>query len=86
MGSVSGSRFESSCSNFMIFLYMIFLLLFFTNTEICFVIVFDSFILVTILNTVKFKSFVLFGTYILSQGPSRVLQLPLQISKLTLNE
>ena len=58
------------------------LLLFQTNIEICFVNVFDSFILVIILNTFKFKSFVLFRTHILSRISSRVLQL---LSKLTLN-
>ena len=37
------------------------------------------------LKTFDFKSSVLFGTHILLDGTSRVLKLPLHLSKLTLN-
>ena len=45
--------------------------------------VFYSFILVIILDTFKCTFSVLFGTHILAEGSTRVMQLPLPVSKLT---
>ena len=50
-----------------------------------FLIVFDSFILVTIFKKLKFTSFLLFGTHILWDRSSRVLQLPSHQSKSAIN-
>ena len=49
----------------------------------CFVNVFDSFIPVIMLNILRFKSSVSFGTYILLEKSLRVLQLLTYVSKLT---
>ena len=51
--------------------------------DICFV--FSSFFLVIVLKTLKFMSSVLFGTHILPDVLSRVLQLPSHVSKLIAN-
>lgn len=48
--------------------------------------VFYSFILVIILDTFKCTFSVLFGTHILAEGSTRVMQLPLPVSKLTNNK
>ena len=45
----------------------------------------DLFIPVIILETLKFKSSVLFGTHILFGRSLRVLQLPMHLSKFTVN-
>ena len=50
-----------------------------------FVNVFDSFIPVIMLSTLKFKSSVLFGTHTLLDKSLRVLQLPTHLSNLTAN-
>ena len=47
--------------------------------------VFDSFIAVSMLNTLRFKSSVLFGTHTLLDKSLRVLQLPTHLSNLTEN-
>ena len=52
---------------------------------ICFPNIFDSFILAIVLKVLKFTSSVLFGMHIIQDGLSRVLQLPLHLSKLTRN-
>ena len=52
--------------------------------DICFVDELEWFILLIILITLKFTSFVLFGTHFLPHGSSKVLQLPLHLSKLTI--
>ena len=49
----------------------------------CFVNVFDSFIPVIMLNTLRFKSSVLFGTHALFDKSLRVLQLQTHLSNLT---
>ena len=54
--------------------------------DICFVNVFDSFIYVIMLNTLRFKSSVLFGTHTLLGKSLIVLQLPAPLSTLTANE
>ena len=51
----------------------------------CFVNVFDSFIPVVMLNTLRFKYSVLFVTYTLLDKSLRVLQLPTHLSHLTTN-
>ena len=48
-------------------------------------ILFDSFIPVNILKTLKFKSSVLFGTHIPLDRSLKVLQLPVHLSKLITN-
>ena len=48
--------------------------------------VFYSFIPVIMLNTLRFKSSVLLGTYTLLDKSVRVLQLPTHLSKLVTNE
>ena len=53
--------------------------------DICFVNIFDSFILVIMLKTLRLKSSALFGTHNLLDRSSRVLQLPAHLSKLTAN-
>ena len=53
--------------------------------EICFVTVFDSFIPVIMLKTLRFKSSVLFGTHILLDKSLLVLQLSEYLSNLTHN-
>ena len=55
------------------------------QTEICFVNIFDSFIPVVILKTLKFKSFVSFRTHALLGRSFRVLQLLMHQSNLTGN-
>ena len=50
---------------------------------ICFVKTLDSFIPVIVLNTLRFKSPVLFGTHTLLGKSLRVLQLPTHLPKLT---
>ena len=50
-----------------------------------FVNVFDSFIPATMLNTLRSKSSVLFGTYTLLDKSLRVLELPAHLSNLTAN-
>ena len=50
----------------------------------CFVNIFNSFIPV-MLKTLRFRSYVLFGTHILLDRSLRVLQLPTYLSKLTAN-
>ena len=50
-----------------------------------FVNVFDSFIPIIILDTLRFKSTALFGTHILFDKSLRVLQLPTLLSNLTTN-
>ena len=52
--------------------------------EICFVIVFYSFIAVIILKILKFTFSLLFGTHSLLYKSSRVIQLPLHPHKLTM--
>ena len=47
--------------------------------------IFDSFILVFMLNTFIFKSFVLLATHTLLDRSLRVLQLPVHLPKLTTN-
>ena len=51
--------------------------------DICFVNVFDSFIPVIMLKTLRFKTSVLFGTHTLLDKLLRVLQLPTHLSNLT---
>ena len=53
--------------------------------EICFVIVFYSFIPVIILKTFTFTSSILIGTHVLLDKSSKVLQLPLQLSQLIIS-
>ena len=53
--------------------------------EICFASVFDPFVLVIMLKTFEFTFFVLFGTHILLDKSSRILQLPLHLFKLTIH-
>ena len=53
--------------------------------DICLVSVFDSFIPVIMLNTLRFKSSVLFGTHTLLDKSLRALQLPTHLSNLTAN-
>ena len=53
--------------------------------EICLVNIFAPFILVIKWNTFKFISSVLFGKHILPDRLSRVLQLPVHLSQLTIN-
>ena len=53
--------------------------------EICFVSVFDSFILVIVLKTFKFTPSFLFETHSQLDKSSRVLQLSSHLSKLTIN-
>ena len=50
--------------------------------NICFVNIFDSFISVIMLKTLKFKSSVIFGTHTLLNRSSGALQLPTDLSKL----
>ena len=50
---------------------------------LCFVNVFNSFIPVIMLNTLRFKSSVLFGTHTLLDKSLRVLQLPTNLSNST---
>ena len=54
--------------------------------HICFVNVFNSFIPVIMLSTLRFKSSFLFGTHTLLDKSLRVLQLPTHLSNLTANE
>ena len=56
--------------------------LYFHLHDICFVNVFDSYILVIMLKKFRFKSPVLFGTHTLLVG---ILQLPTHLSNLTTN-
>ena len=51
--------------------------------DICFVNVFDSFIPVIMLKTLRFKSTVLFGTHTLLEKSFRVLQFQTHLSNLT---
>ena len=53
--------------------------------EICFVNVFDSFIPVIMLNMLRFKSSVLFGTHTSLDKSLRVSQLPTHLSNLSAN-
>ena len=53
--------------------------------DICFVNVFDSFIPVIMLNTLRFKSSVLFGIHTLLDKSFRVVQPPTHLSNLTAN-
>ena len=53
--------------------------------EICLVGLFNSFILVIILKTFEFTSSVLFATHILLDKSVILLQLPLHLSKLTMD-
>ena len=53
--------------------------------DICFVNVFDSFIPVIMLKTLRFKSSILFGRHTLLDKSLRVLQLPTHLSNLTVN-
>ena len=53
--------------------------------DICFVNVFDWFISVIVLNALRFKSYVLFGTHNLLDKSYRVLKLPTHLSNLTAN-
>ena len=55
------------------------------SLDICFVNVFDWFISVIVLNALRFKSYVLFGTHNLSDKSYRVLKLPTHLSNLTAN-
>ena len=52
---------------------------------ICFANVFDSFIPIIMLNTLRLKSSVLFGLHTLLGKSLRVLQLPIHLSNLTVN-
>ena len=54
--------------------------------DICFFYVFDLFIPVFKLNTIRFKFTVLFGTHTLLDKTLRLLQLPTHLSNLTANE
>ena len=51
--------------------------------DICFVYVFDSFIAIIMLNTLRFKPSVLFGTHTLLDESLRVLQFSTHLSNLT---
>ena len=53
--------------------------------DISFVKIFDSFTPAIMLNTLRFKSSVLFGTHILSDKSLRVLQLQIHLPNLTAN-
>ena len=53
--------------------------------EVRFIIVLASFVLVKILNTLTFMSFVLFGTQIFVDKSSIELQLPLNLSRIIMN-
>ena len=53
--------------------------------EICFENVFDSFVPIIMLHTLKFKSFLLFGIHTLLDKSLRILQLPTHLSNLTAN-
>ena len=58
-----------------------------TKSELCgFTNVFDSFVPLNILNTSGITSSILLGTHILPNGSSTELQLPLHVSRLTINE
>ena len=52
---------------------------------ICLTNIFEPFILVITLKTLKITCSVLFGKHIIPDGSSRVLQLQLHLSKLTIN-
>ena len=54
--------------------------------DVCLVNIFDSFIAVIMLRTLRFNSSVLFETHTLSDNSLRVLQLPTHLFSLTVNE
>ena len=71
--------------HFLFELHLVLLNLHLPSHEGSFTNVFVSFILVTVLNTSTFMSFILLGTHIFIDKSSTALQLPLQLSGLIMN-